>query len=147
MTDEIPHEHLRPENCISFRLRRTARAAAKQFDDALRPAGIRNTQFTLLAMLHHLGEASVSDLCERLGVDQTTLTRNLDVLFHRGLVENVSAEDARFRITRLTDRGKVILDQALPLWRSTQSQLLAKLRDGSWTDILLSLQKIERACD
>lgn len=140
-------EHLNPESCISYRLRRVARAAAKAFDDALRPAGIRNTQFTLLATLQHLGEASVGDLSDRLGVDQTTLTRNLDVLARHGYVDSAAAADGRFRILRMTSQGDAVLKRALPLWRKTQRQLLQSLEDGRWAEMLQGLEQIEGACE
>ncbi|WP_299626452.1 MarR family winged helix-turn-helix transcriptional regulator [Pelagibius sp.] len=140
-------EHLTPESCISYRLRRVARAAAKTFDDALRPAGLRNTQFTLLATLQHLGEASVGDLSDRLGVDQTTLTRNLDVLARHGYVDSAAAADGRFRMLRMTAQGDAVLKRALPLWRKTQHQLLQSLEDGRWAEMLQGLEQIEGACE
>ncbi|MEE8153176.1 MAG: MarR family winged helix-turn-helix transcriptional regulator, partial [candidate division NC10 bacterium] len=103
---------LEPVDCVSYRLRRAARITAKSYDNALRPIGLRNTQFTLLASLNRLGETSIGDLSEALAVDGTTLTRNLEVLVRRGLVENIAADDARVRNVRLTDLGKETFEEA-----------------------------------
>lgn len=138
---------LQPTDCVSYRLRRAARIAGKCYDDALRPSGLRNTQFTLLASLDWLGETSIGDLSEELAIDGTTLTRNLEVLVRRGLVENVTAEDARMRHIRLTDLGQQTYKKALPLWRKAQQRVLDTLEPGRWHEITQQLRKIETACD
>ena len=135
-----------PVGCVSYRLRRAARKAARFYDDALRPSGLRNTQFTLLASLNRLGETSIGDLSEELAIDGTTLTRNLEILVRRGLVENIAAEDARVRNVRLTGLGKETYEEAVPLWREAQQHLLEALEPKRWTGMRAQLRKIEGAC-
>ena len=135
-----------PVGCVSYRLRRAARKAARFYDDALRPSGLRNTQFTLLASLNRLGETSIGDLSEELAIDGTTLTRNLEILVRRGLVENIAAEDARVRNVRLTGLGKETFEEAVPLWREAQQHLLEALESKRWTGMRAQLRKIEVAC-
>ena len=135
-----------PVDCVSYRLRRAARKAARFYDNALRPSGLRNTQFTLLASLNRLGETSIGDLSEELAIDGTTLTRNLEILVRRGLVENIAAEDARVRNVRLTGLGKETYEEAVPLWREAQQHLLEALESKRWTGMRAQLRKIEVAC-
>lgn len=137
---------LDPADCVSFRLRRAARLAAKAYDDALRPLGIRNTQFTLMAILHHLKTASVGDLANHLVTDQTTCTRNLNVLTRQGLVESLPDEDGRFRVTQLTDKGRRIFQRAKPVWSQTQRHLLDQMKASQWSETMDRLEAIERAC-
>ena len=138
---------LSPMDCVSYSLRRTARTAARFYDDALRPSGLRNTQFTLLSALNTRGEANIGDLSERLAIDGTTLTRNLEVLVRRKLVENVGAEDGRVRNLRLTGAGKKAFDAAAPMWREAQRQVLDALGTERWTNVRSNLRKIENACN
>ena len=143
----LPTAHAnQPVDCVSYRLRRAARKAARFYDDALRPSGLRNTQFTLLASLNRLGETSIGDLSEELAIDGTTLTRNLEILVRRGLVENIAAEDARVRNVRLTGLGKETYEEAVPLWREAQQHLLEALEPKRWTGMRAQLRKIEVAC-
>ena len=136
-----------PVDCVSYRLRRAARKAARFYDTALRPSGLRNTQFSLLAALDVLGETSIGDLSEELAIDGTTLTRNLEILVRRGLVENIAAEDARVRNLRLTRLGKETYDEAVPLWREAQQHLLEALEPKRWIGMRAQLRQIEAACD
>lgn len=138
---------LNPADCVSATLRRAARTAARFYDDALRPSGLRGTQFTLLGALNILGEASIGDLSEQLAIDGTTLTRNLEILVRRGLVENIGAEDGRVRNIGLTGAGKKAFDEAAPLWREAQRQVLDALGPARWVDVKSKLRKIEDACD
>ncbi len=138
---------LQPINCINYRLRRAARLAAKSYDDALRPSGLRTTQFTLLASLNRLGATSIGDLSEELAIDGTTLTRNLEVLVRRDLVENIAADDGRVRNVRLTDLGKAKFKDAAPLWRRAQRRVLEALEPEHWIEMRARLRKIEAACE
>ena len=134
-------------DCVSYRLRRAARTAAKLFDRALKPVGLRNTQFTLLASLTFNGEISIGALSDELAIDATTLNRNLEVLIRRGLVENIEAEDGRVRNLRLTVPGKAKFAEAMPLWRQAQHQALGALGAAHWEEMREDLREIEAACE
>ena len=121
--------------------------AAKRYDDALRPVGLRNTQFSILGALAYLGEIGIGDLAMELATDGTTLTRNLGVLERRGLVENVSAEDGRVRRLHLTAKGQKLFSEALPLWRAVQAETLDAVGDRSWQRTRSVLAKIEDATE
>lgn len=137
---------LEPVDCVSYRLRRAARTAAKFYDNALRPSGLRNTQFTLLGSLDVLGETSIGDLSEELAIDGTTLTRNLEILVRRGLVENIEADDGRVRNVRLTEPGKKTYEEAVPLWREAQQHVLEALEPERWAGMRAELHIIEVTC-
>jgi DNA-binding MarR family transcriptional regulator len=135
-------------DCVSFRLRRAARMVAKRYDDALRPVGLRNTQFSVLGALAYLGETGIGELAVQMATDGTTLTRNLDVLVRRGLIENVPAEDGRVRRVRLTSLGQETLQEALPLWRAAQAKTLKSVGSDTWQktrQILANIETVEEA--
>ena len=109
-------------DCICFNLRKAARAASRTYDEALAPSGLRNTQFSLLALLAGNGPLPVTELAEIAVMERTTLTRNLRLLERDRLVASESGEDRRQRIVRLTPQGRARLDAALPLWRKAQQR-------------------------
>src|SRR5258705_3235300 len=102
--------------CVCSTLRMVSRAVTQLYDDILRPSGLRVTQFSVLATIARRGEANLRQLEHMLGIDQTTLTRSLDVLERDGVLERASHPDARIRAMKLTSKGRRALEAARPLW-------------------------------
>ena len=115
--------HLPALPCICGTLRRTSRSLTQFYDDALRPLGLRATQFTLLQALALAGEISQGCLGEILAVDSTTLTRTLEIMIRQGWITERRGEDRRERWLRLAKRGKTQLHRALPAWEKVQERL------------------------
>jgi DNA-binding MarR family transcriptional regulator len=134
-----------PEACMCSSIRKAARAVTQRYDNALRPSGLRSTQFNILATIHEHKDANLALLGKELVLDQTTLTRSLDLLEHQGLVERTPAASLRYRSMRLTASGRRKFDRALPLWRTAQANLLSGLGTGRWTALLAELEGITAA--
>src|SRR5438105_14434138 len=77
--------------CVCNTLRMVTRVVTQLYDDVLRPSGLRVTQFTILATIARLGEANLKQLEDALAIDQTTLTRSLNLLERDGVIERVTA--------------------------------------------------------
>ena len=133
--------------CTCANLRRTTRAVTQLFDGVLQPAGITSTQFTLLAALSHLGQTPVGELAERLGMDRTSLTRTLRPLESANYIRNARGPDRRVRHLTMTPTGTRKLGEALPLWRSAQRQMVRRLGNDRWADLLQHLSAAEAAAD
>lgn len=122
-------------SCVCLGLQRAARNVARHYDEALRPTGLTSGQFTILSSLLRDKPMPLGALAELLGLDRTTLNRNLRPLEAEGLVATVpDPEDARVRGIELTPAGHGRLDIAVPLWRRAQSESNAKL-DTDWQQI------------
>ena len=135
--------------CACLRARAAARATTRAYDAALRPLGLRVTQFTLLAALRVAERGgrplSITDLAGRLAMDRTTLSRNLGPLERRGLA-TVGPEGAhRARPPSLTDAGRDLLGRALPLWAGAQEALRDAAGRAAWDAMHRSLPKITAA--
>ena len=104
-------------DCTCFNLRRAARTAGRFYDAALAPIGLRNTQFSALAVLSQMGPTPISQLAEVMAMERTTLTRNLKPLERDGLVEQSVGSDRRQRIVQLTCTGKSTFVKARVLWQ------------------------------
>ena len=128
--------------CACRKMRETSRKITRMYDEALRPARIKCTQFTLLSVVARQDQATLTELAGTLGMDRTTLSRNLGPLERKGLIE-VSAEGyRRARSANITDKGVAVMEKALPLWRSAQRSLKRILGDDIWRRIQRQLTEV-----
>jgi DNA-binding MarR family transcriptional regulator len=117
----LDHQTLgRATRCTCFTLRKAARAVTQLYDEALRPTGLRATQFSLLTLLRLAGKVPMTRLAEAAVMDRTTLSRNLEVLDRNGLVRVQPGADARVREVELTREGVAKLEEAFPRWQDAQ---------------------------
>lgn len=130
--------------CVCATLRMASRAVTQMFDEALRPSGLRATQFHLMVEIGMAGEAAVKDLTARLLLDQTTLTRNLAVLERDGLIEAVRRTDRRVRPFALTETGRKTLRDAQPLWAEAQKKAVGRLGSRVWEELRGQLETLAR---
>jgi DNA-binding MarR family transcriptional regulator len=114
-------------SCTCFNLRKAARAVTQLYDEFLRPANLRATQFSLLSVLAQAGTVSIGDLAEAAVMDRTTLKRNLELLERDGLVRIRPGADARVREVSLTPAARKRLVAAIPLWTRAQARITGQL--------------------
>jgi DNA-binding MarR family transcriptional regulator len=130
MSTTIPYQttlHVR-DSCLCLHAQRAARALARHFDDALRPVGLTNQQFSLLMALNRPNPPPLGPVAKLLAMDRTTLTAALKPLERRGLVRiEPSFSDRRARLLVLTDAGSEALAAALPIWRENHAAIEAHL--------------------
>lgn len=117
-------------------LRRASRALTQAYDDALRPTGIRATQFTILQVLSRAGEISQSQLAQILAIDSTTLTRTLGVMVREGWITERPGVDRRERLLTLSKSGRAQFNRTMPAWKRAQAQLLTQLGNKQWQSLL-----------
>lgn len=119
------------DSCLCLHVQRAARAIARRFDEALRPLGITNGQFSLLMSLNRPVPPNMGAVASLLAMDRTTLTAALKSLERRSLVESFpDPDDRRSRRLRLTPTGEMLLSRTLPIWTETHAALDATLGDG-----------------
>ena len=129
-------------DCASFNLRKASRLMAQAYDRYLQPSGLTNTQFTLLAVASDRAPISITELSRVLGMDRTTLTRNLRLVEREGFLEVTAGRDARTRDVRITAKGSRTLKQAMPLWQEAQSRVIEALGRAHWRDLVKELRTI-----
>ena len=128
--------------CLCTNLRRAARGVSRFYDGALDGFGINVAQYSLLCNLQRLDQPSISALAEAMGLDRSTLGRNLRVLEGEGLVRMVEGEDQRNRIVQLTDAGRERLAAALPAWEAAQQRLIDRLGAEKRATLLALLDEL-----
>lgn len=132
-----------PTQCLCTRLRRASRGVTRIYDDALADVGLNAAQFSLLRNLQRLGEPSISALAEALGLDRSTLGRNLRVVEGRGLVRLGDGTDQRSRRVALTDAGAHVLARGAPLWALAQQALARRLGADKRAALMALLDDLE----
>jgi DNA-binding MarR family transcriptional regulator len=116
--------------CLCLYIQRAARALARRFDEALRPLGLTNGQFSLLMSLNRPEPPGMAAVAALLAMDRTTLTAALKPLERRGLVTIATdPKDRRGRRLHLTPDGRTLLASAVPLWEETHRATEALLGD------------------
>lgn len=113
----------RTRNCTCSALRRATRAVTAHYEAHFRGSGLRGTQFTILSVLAQAGPLPMTRLADLLGVERTTLTRNLTVLARRGLVAWTGESDGRVRKALLTKAGDAMLHKCLPHWLAAEASV------------------------
>lgn len=117
--------------CLCLHVQRAARALARRFDDALRPLGLTNGQFSLMMSLNRPEPPGMTSVASLLGMDRTTLTAALKPLQRRRLLTITGdPADRRGRILTLTPKGRRLLARAVPVWRRNHVAVEALLPDG-----------------
>jgi DNA-binding MarR family transcriptional regulator len=132
-------------NCACNKVRMAARAVTRAYDFALRSVGLRATQFAVLVAVEREGAMSITALAAVLGMDRTTLTRNLGPLVNEGLVALGSEGRHRSRALEITRKGRARVREGLPLWEQAQATLKRKLGNSHWVSIHEALERLIQA--
>lgn len=130
MTKRVPFQTTLEvrDTCLCMYVQRAARALGRRFDEALRPVGLTNGQFSLLMSLNRHDPPTIAPVAQLLAMDRTTLTAALKPLERDGLVKIVpDPKDRRSRRLILTAKGHRTLLAAMPIWRATHEAIEAEL--------------------
>ena len=151
----MEHDHSPSENlweiskktgraCVCFNLRKATRLLSQIYDQALKPADLKVTQFSLLMSVAGQEDTTIGKLARPLGMDRSTLSRNARILEKKGLVMIEEGEDRRQQSIRLTENGASVLRKALPLWEGVQESLAGELGEERIKTLLGDLQSLSR---
>lgn len=147
LSPETPPAPIFVSACTCFRLRKLSRMLSQRYDAALAPAGINVNQLSILRRADHAPH-TIGALAAGLGMDRTTLTRDLKHLIDARWIRLAPGDDARQKRIVVTAMGKRTVERALPLWRKVQGEVdgllghpaLARLH----ADLDTAMQRLER---
>jgi DNA-binding MarR family transcriptional regulator len=123
-------EAVKPRGCTNHKLRQLSRAVTRHYDAFIATTGLKNTQYSLLSHVVQLGPIRPSDLAQRMRLDASTLTRNLQPLLAQGWLRQGPGEDARSRLIEATDAGRAKRTEAQRAWEQAQLALNARVGSG-----------------
>lgn len=122
ISETVRAENAAPSVCTCFRMRKLARLMTQRYDQALAPAGVNLNQYSILRRTGGRGRP-LGEVAHELGMDRSTLSRDLKSLVESGWIESVPGADARQRCLRITDSGRAVIERAQPLWRVVQDEI------------------------
>ena len=124
--------------CNLFYLRRAARAVSKQYNAAMKDSAVEATQFSVLFILSKSGALSITDLANKMGLDRTSMSRNLTPLQTHGYISVGDDGMTRAREVTITDAGSKALQDLMPMWRKAQAEFSAHMGEAD-TALLIEL--------
>ena len=128
--------------CAAFRFRMAARAVTRLYDAALQESRVRSTQFAILVAVAKKQPVAIHALSEVLFIDQTTLTRSLQLMRKEGFVAISKRSTMRQRFVTLTSEGEKALARSLPAWRGIQKRFVDSVGTRSWTELREELERL-----
>ncbi len=143
---------LTPEQCESalkvcscFHLRKASRLLTQFYDEMLQPTGLRSTQLILLMAIEAAERPTIASLAPRLGMDPSTLNRNLQPLKRDGLIVSQQATTGRRQPLSLTPQGRRKMNEAIPYWEKIQEGIGEKFGEKRWAKMLSTFQEFNAA--
>ena len=117
--------------CVAFNLRKSSQVVSRIYAREMQDSPVRGPLFSLMMTIHRRGSSSITDLAEDIGLDRTTLTRNLKPLEQKGLIQIERVTANRKEITLLPE-GRAALRIAIKCWKKAQAKVLRKLGEERW---------------
>ena len=131
--------------CVCSQVRRLARKLSSLYDTLLSPEDLTITQYSLLVSIERAGQLSHLVLAEKVGMERTTLTRNLRPLTRAKWIATASGSDRRQHLLQLTAAGRRKLIRSLPLWEEAQRKFLSQIGSESLQELRALLASSESA--
>ena len=133
------------EQCLAGRLRILNRVVTNMYDEALRPLGVKTSQLNILVAAGKLGLARPAEICERLHLDTSTLSRNVERMRAKGWFEVVGDVDGRAQPFRLTTKGHKLVEKAKPRWEEAQKKVRKLLGNATVQTIVDAVEGLQTA--
>ena len=133
--------------CTCGELRKAARAITLLYDNAFKSSGLLSTQFGVLQVLCDIDSIQISDLAGKLGMDRTTLTRNLSVLERDGFIKISQGKDHRTRNVTATQKAHVAVSKTNLIWSEIQCKVKQKLGENLWRELMHNLTELLKVTD
>ncbi len=131
--------------CVCANLRKKTRAVTQLYDKVLEPTQLKVTQYSMLANIARHQAVSVSQLGDILLLDQTTITRNVNLLKKNGYVDVTrDTQDGRTKIISLTAIGIEKLKEATPLWMDIQEKIIQDIGLDKYKDFYETHKKMQK---
>ena len=142
--EPVVADYMACAGCFCLASRQAARRITRLYDSRMQPSGIRATQFTILSQLMLRGEMPIGKLASILGMERTTLTRNLTLLEQQKWISSKAGDDPRSRMIAITAQGRGMVRRGFPYWSKAQA-LVGKMlgADGQAALKLLAARHLE----
>lgn len=131
--------------CVGARVRMLSRTMTRMYDDALRPLGVKFAQMNILTVVTLHGPIQPSAVAEMLSLEKSTLSRNLKMLETSGWLKVAAGEVGNTQQLKITPEGAALIEQAAPVWRTVQDELVELLGRRLATGLLAAAERVRDA--
>ncbi|MEI3614705.1 MarR family winged helix-turn-helix transcriptional regulator [Pseudogracilibacillus sp. SO30301A] len=130
--------------CACANLRTVSRSLTKLYNQLLQPTGLKITQYYMLVNIYQYKKLSISELSDVMMLDQTTATRNVNVLIRNKFVHVEKDEhDSRSKCVFLTSIGLKKLYEATPIWMKVQEKIENEIGTDNYQYLLRTLTQVQ----
>jgi DNA-binding MarR family transcriptional regulator len=143
----ILEQGMSEDSCTCGELRKAARAVTLLYDNAFKSSGLLSTQLNVLHVIYKSDSIRISHLAKELGMDRTTLTRNLSILERQGFIKISPGKDNRTRIITITSKGRTTAAKAIPLWNDVQRKVKQQMGETLWNELMKNLSQFVKVAD
>lgn len=127
--------------CYCTNLRRSANVISDLYDNELKETGLTISQYYLLINLSRLESANITHWANRVGLDRSTMVRNIKLLETRKLIQQAEGNGKTFK---LSETGEKLLEMAIPAWERAQKKIETILGKEETEYILRIGEKIQK---
>jgi len=132
------------KECALFDVQRAARVMSSLYNAHLRGSGITVAQYSLMRSIEELQPVGIARLASAMAMERTSITRIIEPLIMRGMVQTSAGEDRRVRNVELTAQGAKVLRRAKARWERAQRELLGTLGRTQWVSMRDALRATVR---
>ena len=130
--------------CVCANLRKVARVVTQSYEKQMKTIGLKITQYYMLINIVRYKGISISELGENMLLDQTTVTRNVNILEKNSYVNIKKDEgDSRIKSIVITEQGLAKLEEATPIWSQIQKRIEASIGEEKYKELLETLTQIQ----
>ncbi|MBY0221089.1 MULTISPECIES: MarR family winged helix-turn-helix transcriptional regulator [Sporosarcina] len=145
--DQTKADHI-IQICACANLRMVSGSLTQLYNKLLKPTGLKITQYYMLGNIYRYPYISISKLGEIMLLDQTTVTRNLNILKESAYVDIKRAEhDSRTKVVAITELGYEKLNNATPIWSQVQGEIEDSIGKDEYRDLLSKLEELQQVID
>jgi len=130
------------EICYCIRLRRAANVMTRVYNQALSGTGLTLAQYSLLKNIFKMGSCNKSQLAKKIGLERTTVIRDLARLSDAGLIREILGPGKRNNLIVLTSEGEDKLDRASHLWEQAQALIRSRVNEEELNALLSKIQRL-----
>ncbi len=134
--------------CACANLRKAARNVTQAYEKKMEPTGLKVTQYYMLVNIARHNKISISNLGDIMLLDQSTVTRNVNILKKSGYVDIArDLNDSRIKFVSITDIGIAKLEEATPIWLQIQEKIGKEIGQEKYQDLLETLKQLQGAIE
>lgn len=135
------------DTCPGYHLGKAYKKVTRVFEEEFRSCDLSLPQFAVLVNTGVAEASTGTEIAERLGSDLSTISRTMELVMKRGLVEQRRAEDRRVRLYSLSSAGREKLAEALPKWKRAKRRILSSVDGEKWNITLGALAELGETVD